>query len=120
MTDEKHTLQPRHEGPWENLGLRQMESIQARARWNYLWAWTNPAPDVAIESVELVPKGPRFIVSAVTLGHADEHPFARQGRRPVRITLKDAADAEKPFDVDVEVDRGLATYAFPLPEWGRC
>ena len=115
VPDEKHTLQPQHEGPWGDLGLRQMESIQARAHWNYLWAWMNSAPDVAIESVELVPKGPPFIVSALTLGHADEHPFARQGRRPVRITLKDAADAGKPFDVDVAVDRGVATYPFPLP-----
>ena len=115
QTDEKHTLQPRHEGPWDDLGLRQMESIQARSRWNYLWAWTNPAPDVSIESVELVPKGPPFIVSAITLGHTDEHPFARQGRRPMRITLKDAADAERPFDIDVDVDRGVATYPFPLP-----
>ena len=116
VTDGKHTLQPRHEGPWGDLGLRQMESIQAQARWNYLWAWTNPSPDIAIESVELVAKGPPFIVSAVTLGHADEHPFARQGRRPMRITLKDAADSERPFDIDVEVDRGVATYPFPLPD----
>ena len=116
VTDGKHTLQPRHEGTWDDMGLRQMESIQAQARWNYLWAWTNPVPEVAIESVELVPKGPPFVVSAITLGHADEHPFARQGRRPVRITLKDASDAEKSFDIDVEVDRGVATYPFALPE----
>ena len=35
--------------------------------------------------------------------------------RPARITLKDEADASKPFSLEVSVDRGDATYAHPLP-----
>ena len=32
------------------------------------------------------------------------------------ITLPQDEDAEKPFRMEVEVDRGLATYPYPLPE----
>ena len=56
------------------------------------------------------------MICAVTLGHVDERPFARQGRRPVRIELTDSADAQRDFDLEVEVDRGVATYPQPLPE----
>ena len=117
VTDVKHSLTPRHEGPWEETGRRHTEVVPATAAKSYyLWSWANLEPDREIESVELVPSGPRFIVAAITLGHLDEHPFVKQGRRPVRITLKDEAEAQEPFDLDVEVDRGEATYAFPLPK----
>ena len=116
VTDQKARLLPRYEGRWDQIGRRQMEAAQATPRWYFLWAWENPKPELAIESLEIVPAGPRFIVAAVTLGHVDEHPFARQGRRPVRIVLTSPDDAEKPFDLDVEVDRGDTTYVHPLPE----
>ena len=116
VTDQKHTLVPRHEGRWEQTGRRQTESVQAAIRWYCLWAWASPEPDRPIESIEIIPSGPRFVVAGITLGHVDEHPFARQGRRPARIVLTDPADADKPFDLDVEVDRGVTTYVHPLPE----
>ena len=56
------------------------------------------------------------MVAAVTLGHVDEHPFVREGRRPARIVLTDPDDAARPFDLEVEVDRGDTTYVQPLPE----
>ena len=115
VTDHGHSLKPRHEGRWEMVGRRQMESAQASARSYYLWAWENPEPERAVESLEIIPSGPRFIVAAITLGHLDEHPFSRQGRRPVRIVLTDPADAQRDFDLDVEVDRGDTTYVHPLP-----
>ena len=37
-----------------------------------------------------------FVIGAITLGHVDEHPFVRQGRRETRITLTNPEDAEKP------------------------
>ena len=116
VSDESVKLIARHEGPWDQAGKRQVEAIQARPRRFYLWTWENPEPDAIVESLEIVPKGPRFIVAALTLGHVDEHPFARQGRRPVRIILKSPNDAEKPFDLDATVDRGDATYIHPLPQ----
>jgi hypothetical protein len=116
LPDAKHELMPRHEGSWNLMGRRQIESIMAVAQGYYLWVWRNPRPDAPISALEIVPKGPKFIVAAITLGKIDEHPFARQGRRETRIVLTDPADAEKPFDVDVEVDRGVATYVHPLPD----
>ena len=116
MDDQKNTLAPRYEGPWDLTGRRQTEGGPGMPGRYYLWAWANPHPDRTIESLEIVPHGLRLVVAAVTLGHVDEHPFAREGRRPARIILTDPKDAQKPFDLDVEVDRGDTTYVHPLPE----
>ena len=116
VPDTKDSLQPRKEGVWEETGRRQTEASLGVAQNYFLWTWVNPEPGSVVESLRIQPKGPRFIVAAVTVGHVDEYPFARQGRRPARIVLKDPADAAKPFDLDVEVDRGSATYAHQLPE----
>ena len=115
VTDLKAELMPRYEGEFGDAGRRQTEATAARMNHYYLWAWENPEPDSVIESIEIVPSGMRFIIAAMTLGYLDEHPFPREGRRPAKIELKDESDAAKPFDVEVEVDRGDATYVFPLP-----
>jgi hypothetical protein len=54
------------------------------------------------------------LVAAITLGHLEETPFGRSARRPVKITLKGPDDASQPFAMVVHVDRGQATYAYPL------
>ena len=114
--DRKDSLQPRNEGRWEEAGRRQMESVLALPRSYYLWPWSNTDPLQTIDSLEIVPWGPRFIVAGITLGHLDEHPFIRQGRRETRFVLNGPDDADGSFDLDVEVDRGVATYMQPLPQ----
>ena len=116
VTDGKHRLMPRKEGQWQEVGRRQTEYLQATARSYFLWSWTNPEPEVPVEAIQIVPNGPSFVVAGVTLSHLDEHPFARQGRREARITITDPVLASSPFDVEVDVDRGDSTYAFPLPK----
>ena len=116
VTDQSDALIPRYEGRFDETGRRQTEVVQAQPKWYWLWAWRNPTPDRLIVSIEFVPRGPRFIVAGVTLGHVDEHPFSRAARRPVRIDLKDAKQAVKPFDLDVTINRGERTYTHPLPE----
>ena len=116
VTDGKHRLLPRKEGEWQEVGRRQTEYLQATARSYFLWCWTNPEPDVEVESIRIVPRGPAFVIAGITLGHLDEHPFARQGRREARITITDPVLASSPFDLEVEVDRGDSTFAFPLPK----
>ena len=106
---------PRTSGPWDMMGRRQFESEMGGAQHYYLWAWENPRPEQEIDAIEIVPKGPRFLVAGITLGSMDENPVIRTGRRPVKLVLKDAERANRPFDLDVEVDRGENTYAFPLP-----
>lgn len=116
MTSNRWVPQPRYEGRWDQAGYRQTEVMRDGPTWYYLWAWENPKPGLAIRSVEIVPMGHPFIIAGVTLGHLEEHPFVRQERRPVRVALKRAEDAAKPFDLDVQVDRGVATYIHTLPK----
>ena len=114
--DAKPTLLHRYEGSWSESGRRPMEALATFAKRYHLWVWRNPEPGREVESLEIVPSGPRFIVAAVTLGYADEHPFPREGMRPARITLKSADAASKPFSLEVGVDRGDTTYPHPLPK----
>lgn len=116
VSDEEAKLYPRYEGPWEGAGRRQTEAAGRRLATYYLWAWENPQPETPLDSIEIVATGPAFLIAGVTLGHLDEHPFARQGRRPVKVLLTDPSAASKPFDLEAEVDRGNTTYIFPLPE----
>ena len=99
VTDGKHRLFPRNEGPWQEIGRRQTEYLQAAAHSYFLWSWTNPERDVAIESIRIVPKGPSFLIAGVTLSQMDEHPFARQGRREAKITITDPVAAASSFDL---------------------
>jgi hypothetical protein len=115
VPDKKDFLYSRKEGDWDLTGRRQTEAGLADPKDYFLWIWVNPEPGSVLESLRIVPKGPRFIVAAVTAGYLEEYPIARHGRRPARILIKDPVDAEKPFDIDVEVDRGVSTYAHQLP-----
>jgi hypothetical protein len=122
VPDQYDGLHPRLEGPFGWAGARQCESTQAGARDYYLWCWENPHPDLPLDAIELVPRGQSFAVGAITLSHADEHPFVRRPRRPVVISL----DGDH-SDLEVGVDRGVTTYVQPLaaeddaavPGWGR-
>jgi len=116
VPDQKDGVQARYEGRWGGSGLRQTEATQAWPRGYYLWDWENPHPDRVVESVEIVPEGPRFLVAAITLGHLEEDPFVRSGAREVKIDLPRPEDAAKSFGLEVEVDRGVATYPYALPE----
>ena len=111
-------IRPRDEGPYARAGWRQTEVSVKRMNGvpyqYYLWAWPSPDPKRKIESIRIEPADRKFLVAAITLGHKAEEPFARQARREVLLTLNDAADADRPFDLDVEVDRGMATYVFPV------
>jgi hypothetical protein len=118
LPDGQAGLLPRWVGPWSEAGYRQTEARAGWPRAYYLWCWTNPEPELAIDAIDVLPKGPRFLIAAITLGLADEHPFAHQGAVPVRVDLKDAALAALPLaesDPRVVVDRGIAGYAYPLP-----
>ncbi|HEV8247924.1 MAG TPA: hypothetical protein VGP93_19250, partial [Polyangiaceae bacterium] len=114
--DEKDSLQPRYSGNWEAVGRRQTEANQSWPKAFYLWAWTNPTPERKLESITLVPKGPRFFVAAITLGQLGEFPFNRNAKLDVKLTLDKLAGDKEPFDLSVEVDRGVATYPYPLPQ----
>jgi hypothetical protein len=113
VPDQKDWLAERYSGQWSDAGSRQTEANYAHQHDYYLWAWRNPHPERIIEMLTIEPGERKFLVAAITLGQIDEEPFARQGRRPVKITLPE--DSAEPFTLDVEVDRGVSTYPYPLP-----
>jgi hypothetical protein len=106
----------RYEGRWEEAGLRQTEMP---FRWGtgeaFLWAWENPEPATALEAVRLRASGGRVLVVAITLSNAGERPFLRDAAVPVRISLNGAERTTRADQVEVEVDRGVVGYAYPLP-----
>jgi hypothetical protein len=115
VPDNQDHLAPRYRGDWGEAGERQTEAHQGWPGHYYLWDWTNPRPDQPIESIALEPAGRQVVVAAITLGHRDEQPLRRMPKRAVKITLLRPADADRPFDLDVAVDRGVATFPFALP-----
>ena len=115
FADDQPSLPPRYEGEFGQTGWRQTEVLVPTTRFYHLWVWENPRPDSILKSVEVSPLGPSFLIAAITLGHLDESPFAREGRRPARIVLTDSKEADEPFDINVEVDRGVSSYVHPLP-----
>ena len=50
-------------------------------------------------------------MAGVTTSDVDEHPFVRVPARPVRLVVKDGRNGV----LDIDVDRGAATYPQPLP-----
>jgi hypothetical protein len=116
-TDSGNRLMSRYEGRWGLTGRRQAEVGLGGPYPDalYLWPWSNPRPEVAVEAVVVRPAGPRMVLAALTLGHLEESVFIRAGRRPVRLVLPQPEDAAASFAVEVEVDRGAATYPYPLP-----
>jgi hypothetical protein len=114
LPEQPDSLPNRYAGNWEEAGFRQTESVYAHSNTYYLWPWRNPHPDRVIESLTVEPADRTFFIAAITLGHVDEEPFTRQARRPVKISIG-SPFAGQSFQLDVTVDRGLATYAYPLP-----
>ncbi len=114
--DHADEVLPRWKGHWTDAGRRQTEVNRGTARWFVLWSWRNPTPDKPIQSIEVVPGSRVLAIGGITLSHLEEDPICREGLRDVVITLTQEKDAEKPFDLEVVVDRGVATYPYPLPE----
>jgi len=107
----------RYEGRWEDAGVRQTEMP---FRWGmgevFLWVWTNPDPERPLASITLAPGGARVLVVAITISNAGEHPFVRDAALPVRISMNGAERPARADQLSVEVDRGVVSYAYPLPE----
>ncbi len=115
VPDVPDSLPPRYAGDWAEAGERLMEAAGAWPHSYFLWAWPNPQPERAITALVVEPAGPAFVLAAVTLGHLDEEPFCRSAPRTVTLTLPQASDAARPFDLRVAVDRGIATFPYALP-----
>lgn len=115
LPDRKSQLIERYHGDWSGAGRRQTEAEQGWPRAYYIWVWENPRPEARLREIEIRPERQTFVVAGITLGHLDEDPLCRHAARAVKLTLPQTDDADRPFDLEVEVDRGVATYPYPLP-----
>ncbi|MFL5804355.1 MAG: CehA/McbA family metallohydrolase [Roseiflexaceae bacterium] len=115
VPDQQDSMAARYRGDWGEAGYRQTEADQGWPAHYYLWDWSNPRPEQPIDTIAIEPAGRRVVVAAITLGQRDEQPLRRVAKRTVQITLPRPEDADKPFDLEVAVDRGVATYPFALP-----
>ena len=115
VADTNDQMLPRWKGDWSAAGRRQTEAVPGRPTNFVLWVWRNPRPERLLEEIEVIPEGPGFVIGGITVSSADEEPICREGTREVIITLPLKEDAEQSFDLEVEVDRGIASYPYPLP-----
>lgn len=116
VPDQKLTMIERHQGAWDDVGRRQQEANQPWPHTYYLWAWENPQPDRKLVEIRLVPSDQLFVVAGITLGNIDEDPFCRWATQDVRIDLLNQDPDDTRPDIEVDVDRGYATYTYPLPD----
>jgi hypothetical protein len=106
----------RYQGLWEEVGLRQTEApFRTTLGELFLWTWENPEPEVTLRSVRLTSRGARILVAAITIANAPEHPFVRDAALPVRISMTGEDLPCRADQLNVEVDRGVVSYPYPLP-----
>ncbi|CAN5313071.1 hypothetical protein BH20ACT13_BH20ACT13_18370 [soil metagenome] len=105
--DRPPALRAQSESPYEPPGFRQPQPVGY-----YLFAWANPHPARPLATLMVVPKGPRFVIAAITLGQRDEDPLPRQPARPLVVEL---APGQTDAPLAVEVDRGFVSSMFALP-----
>jgi hypothetical protein len=105
----------RWRGEFGGIGYRQAEAAQGWAKWFYLWAWRNPRPGTRIENLLVRAQGPAYVIGSIVAGFGAEFPFPREGARALRVTIAGDQPGER-LDWRMHVDRGLATYPFPLSD----
>jgi hypothetical protein len=106
----------RYQGSWEDSGFRQTEpGLQTALGELFLWTWENPEPKASIEWVRFESRGARVLVAAITIANADEYPFVRDAALPVSISVMGEDGARRAGELNVEVDRGVVSYPYPLP-----
>src|SRR3984885_7750483 len=82
VTDTSDHSMPRFEGTWGDAGARLAEHDMGWPAGYFLWCWENPHPEQAVERIEFIPRGTRFIVTGFTTSVVYEPRFVREPGRP--------------------------------------
>ena len=115
LSDRHDSNRDRFEGSWDDAGFRLTEHAYGWPESWWLWCWENPEPDRIVETIELASADGLVVIGAITVANGDEYPFVNQAGRPVRLIVTDPELAARDAVLDLEVDRGVATYPQPVP-----
>jgi hypothetical protein len=114
--DAEHVLMDRACGRYDEAGARLVgiEDPQSRVPYVlpyrfYLWAMENPRPDLDLVDLGVEALSASILVGAVTVSDLDEEPFTRTVARDVLVEVRDADIDES---LEIEIDRGTATYVY--------
>ncbi len=114
--------------PWgtRQCAVTATDSVGGPVMWLYTWA--NPHPDKVIKTITFRSTGESVVaIAAVTLCHTKEYPFPQEANRDVKVTFLKKKDADKPYDVECNLDRGQVSAQRPLTQpnetpvkgWGK-
>ncbi len=117
LSDQFPALPARTVGSFARAGLRMTEVEHPEVRC-FLWAWKNPRPDSRLAEVSFsgVAGGPRVLVAGVAISDLEEEPLRLSPAQPVKVDMSPRNGGGDPLDVSIEVDRGVTTFAFSLPD----
>jgi len=87
---------------------------------NWLWAWENPRPNVAVVGIRFEPVSGTVLISAVSVGDASELPLRWHPRRKAVLTLPPGVSFVSVLDEEglleqVQLDMGQVISALPRP-----
>ena len=88
---------------WGNSQNRVMSEGSDLPLEQWLYAFENPRPDCAVESIEIIKKNGNLFLFGVTAGDVAAHPLRYGRRQKALLTLN--GDARRPFDL-VDIDLG--------------
>jgi hypothetical protein len=115
-----HSARAAHEQVRPGWGWSQTRVMVAdEGPWvNWLWAWENPRPDVAIAGFRFEPAAGVVVISAVAAGDVASMPLRWQPRRKARLVLPDGESFRPDLDADgllaqIQLDLGQVISATP-------
>ena len=116
------SIRPHHEQSNPIWGRSQMRATASDGGpWvNWLYAWANPHPDVAIVGLRCEPVSGVVILSAISYGEASSLPTRWQSRHKALLMLPEGDPLRPDLDADgllaqVQLDMGQVISATPQP-----
>jgi hypothetical protein len=89
---------------------------------DWLWAWLNPHPEIAIIGLRFEPLAGVTVISGVTAGSVQEHPLRWRTRRKAVLQLPEGVEFQPNLDergllAQIQLDLGQVISARPRPDY---